>query len=186
MLDHLTLPEDDEEACYEIINTLVNECKQRRIAILGGETSIHNSYPGIEISICVFGHPVLRKENAFREGDFLIGLRSSGLHCNGFTKVSNIFGEEFRPEFVEPTLIYYDTILELIQDIDVNGMMHITGGAFTKLERILRNNDVLISTKFLKPQGIFHEIYNRGVSDREMYEIFNCGVGFVLSVSKKT
>ena len=104
------------------------------------------------------------------------------MQCNGFTRVRGIFGEEFRPEFVEPTLIYYDSILELIQSMNINGMMNITGGAFTKLESVLGGNDIEINSDLMKPQEIFFELYKRGVSDGEMYETFNCGVGFVLSV----
>lgn len=181
LLDHITIPQDDEEALDEIVSTLVEECGKRRISLLGGETSIHDNYPGMEISVSVFGSYLMRSRNAFRENDYLIGLRSSGLHCNGFTRVREIFGEEFRPEFVEPTLMYYDSILDLFQAMNVNGMMNITGGAFTKLESVLEGNDIEINSDLMKPQGIFYELYERGVSDEEMYETFNCGIGFVLS-----
>lgn len=182
LLDHVVVPQDDEEACLGIIDVLVDECRKRRISLLGGETSIHDNYPGLEISVSVFGHYLMRRRNVFRENDYLIGLKSSGLHCNGFTRVREIFGEEFRPEFVEPTFIYYDAILEIIQEMNINGMMNITGGAFTKLESVLGGNDIEINGDLMKPQRIFHELYERGVSDEEMHETFNCGIGFILSV----
>jgi phosphoribosylformylglycinamidine cyclo-ligase len=67
----------------------------------------------------------------------------------------------------------------------VNGMMHITGGAFTKLKDILNKADATINQpRKLQPQNIFREMYDSGVSDEKMYSTFNCGVGFVLSVPR--
>ena len=64
--------------------------------------------------------------------------------------------------------------------------MHITGGAFTKLKDVLGRADAIISfPKKLKPQKIFQEMRNRGLSNKIMYSTFNCGVGFVLSASAK-
>ena len=124
------------------------------------------------------------KPNIFRSGDVLIGIKSSGLHSNGFTKVREVFGKEYRSDFVEPTNIYFDTILALEKKFDIRGMTHITGGAFTKLKNLLNNTDIKITRNHkLKPQVIFQELYQRGVSDEEMYKTFNCGTGFVLSVN---
>jgi phosphoribosylformylglycinamidine cyclo-ligase len=66
-------------------------------------------------------------------------------------------------------------------------MVHITGGGFTKIKDFLSNNTDAIITKNhnLKPQKIFFELYKKGVSDKEMYRIFNCGIGFILGVNKK-
>ncbi len=63
--------------------------------------------------------------------------------------------------------------------------MHITGGAFSKLKDILTKADALIShPKKLKPQEIFKEIYQKGVSSKDMYSTFNCGIGFILSAPR--
>jgi len=65
--------------------------------------------------------------------------------------------------------------------------MHITGGAYTKVKDLLSKNiDVVIGgSKQLKPQNIFKQIYTKGVSDKEMYRTFNCGIGFIISVYQK-
>lgn len=181
------IPKDDNKAIIEIIDALVDECKKREIAITGGETSIHNNMSGLEISITASGIVENEKPNMFEIGDVLLGVRSSGLHSNGFTKVREAFGNEFRPEFIEPTAIYIDDILELDRQVDIHGMMHITGGAYTKLRDALpKNADAMLSNDHkLKPQPIFYELYRKGISDEEMYKTFNCGIGFVLSVASQ-
>lgn len=183
--NHILIPEDDKKAILEIIETLVKECQKREIAITGGETSIHDNLEGLEISITVSGFIKTRKPNKFEIGDVLIGIASSGLHSNGFTKVREVFGEKYQPEFVEPTSIYQDAILALDEQFDIHGMMHITGGAYTKFKDLLSDDmDLRIERNHkLTLQQIFKDLYKKGISDEEMYKTFNCGIGFVLSAS---
>jgi len=186
ILNHLFLPKDDKKAILEIIGYLSKECKKRKIAILGGETAIHNDMKGMELSITMLGFVEKLRKNQFKIGDVLIGIASNGLHSNGFTKMREVFGKTFRAEFITPTFIYFDAIFSLIKKFNIYGMTHITGGAFTKLKDLLKNADALIKRNHkLKPQKIFREIYKKGVSDKEMYKIFNCGIGFILSVNQK-
>lgn len=184
--NHIFLPQDNEEAVLEIVETLVEECKKRKIVITGGETSIQNNMQGLDISIGVSGFIKEPKPNQFQQGDVVIGLKSSGLHSNGFTKVREVFQNEYRPEFIESTLIYFDEILSLSEQFEINGMMHITGGAFTKIKGLLGNNDIfIIKNHKLQPQPIFQDLYQKGIADEEMYQTFNCGIGFVFSVSSR-
>jgi phosphoribosylformylglycinamidine cyclo-ligase len=186
VLNHLFLPRDDEKAILEIISQLSQECKKRKIAILGGETAIHNDVEGMELSITMLGFVKKPRENKFEIGDVLIGIESNGLHSNGFTKVREIFGKSFKKEFIKLTPIYFDEIYPLIEKFDIHGMVHITGGAFTKLKDLLNKADAIINRNHkLKPQPIFYEIQKRGVSEVQMYKIFNCGIGLILSVNPK-
>jgi phosphoribosylformylglycinamidine cyclo-ligase len=183
--NHITAPMEDRRV-VEIVHALALECKKRKIAMTGGETSFHNNSDGLDISITVSAFIQNNRPNKFRCGDVLVGLKSNGLHANGFTKVRAIFGVRLRKEFTEPTAIYLDTILALDKRYNIHGMMHITGGAFSKLKDALHGNDALITRSHaLSPQKIFKDIYSRGVSDKEMYTTFNCGIGFILSCSKK-
>ena len=151
----------------------------------GGETSIHSDMSGMDISITVSGFIKNIRKNQCKVGDILIGIKSNGLHSNGITKVREIFGKKYRKEFTEPTRIYIDEIISLINQYKVHGMMHITGGAFTKLKDILGKASIVIhQPKELQPQDIFQQIYKKGVSDKTMYSTFNCGIGFILSVPK--
>lgn len=184
---HIILPKDDHEAILSIVRSLRKECKKRKIAITGGETSIHDDAQGMDISMTVSGFVSNPKPNRFKIGDMFIGIKSNGLHSNGFTKIRELFKKEWKKEFVVPTRIYADEILRLLRKYKIHGMMHITGGAFTKLKDILSKElDVVLEGGLkLAPQKIFYEIYRRGLSDEDMYRTFNCGIGFVLSVDAK-
>jgi len=185
LIDHLFLPNDDKKNIVEIINCLADECRKRDIAITGGETAIHDNMNEIEMSITMLGFIENEKQNKFQIGDDLIGIASSGLHSNGFTRVREVFKGEYRPEFIIPTKIYSDAILEINKKFDIHGLMHITGGAYTRLRDLLSDSDAIIENYLLKPHDIFYDIYSKNVSDEEMYKTFNCGVGFILSADKK-
>lgn len=185
--NHIIIPEDDNEAIIEIISALSDECVKRNIAITGGETSIQSNLKGMDIGMTVSGVIQNVKSNKIREGDMLVGFKSNGIHSNGFSKVREIFSEEIWQEFTESTVVYIDDILKIDEKYNIHGMMHMTGGSYTKLKDITDGNiDLEISNSHkLKPQKIFHEIYRKGVSDEDMYKTFNCGVGFIISVSKE-
>ena len=186
ILNHLFLPKDDKAAILEIISHLSQECQKRKIAILGGETAIHNDMTGMELSITMLGFVKKPKINQFKIGDVLIGISSNGLHSNGFSKVREVFGKKIKPEFTTPTSIYFDGIFPLIKKYDIQGIAHITGGAFSKLKDLLNGADAKITRNHkLKPPKIFKELYKKGISDEAMYKIFNCGIGLVLSVRPK-
>lgn len=184
--NHIFIPEDDARALQDIVEILVQECGARNIAITGGETSVHNNLEGLDISITMSGFVENPQPNVFKIGDSVFGFKSSGLHANGFTRVREVFGNEYREEFVEATKTYIAQISQLSKIVEIHGMMHITGGAFTKPKDFLQKNaDLLIQRNgVLKPQNIFYDLFERGVSDEEMYKTFNCGIGFILSVSK--
>ncbi len=182
---HLILPKDDSQAILEIMRNLVKECKKYNIAITGGETSIQNNMKGMDISLTVSGFIKKEKKNQFIKGDVLLGLESNGLHSNGFTLARKVLSGKFLPEFIKPTSIYLDTVLALHEKYNIGGMMHITGGAYTKLKSLLKSTDVIIDFNTLKTQSIFKELYKKGVSDENMYRTFNCGIGFIFSVSQK-
>jgi phosphoribosylformylglycinamidine cyclo-ligase len=184
--NHIFVPKDDNVAILAIVRALSQECQKRKIAITGGETSVQNNMAGMDISLSVSGFIKDLKPNQFKVGDALLGIKSNGLHSNGFTKVREIFGSVYKPDFVKPTAIYLDTILALNKKFNIHGMMHITGGAFTKLKSLLRGADARINWAHkLKPQPIFKELHQRGVLDKEMYQTFNCGIGFIFSTSER-
>ncbi len=182
--DHIVIPDSGHRAILEIVRELSALCRKHRIAITGGETSHHENLDAVDISITMSGFLRHVRTNQCRVGDMLIGLKSNGLHANGFTKVRGMFGaKEWREDFVRPTAIYLNTIINLLKSYEIHGMMHITGGAFSKLKDMLNNADAVIKfPRGFKPHHVFYELHLRGVSSREMYTTLNCGIGFVLSV----
>lgn len=184
--NHIVLPKDDHKAVIAIVENLARECRRRNIAMTGGETSIQNTCNGMDVSLTVSGFVQRIKQNKCRTRDVVIGLPSNGIHANGYTVVRQLFGDDSRSEFTRPTRIYWDKIMALDQRIAIHGMMHITGGAFTKLKDLLNGTDIVIHADHaLEPHSIFKEIYERGVSDAQMYQTFNCGIGFILSVDPR-
>ena len=183
MSNHITVPVEDERV-YAILKAMARECRRRGIAMVGGETSFHDNAEGLDISMTVSGFVKKPRSNETKVGDILIGLPSSGVHSNGTTKLRKLFGKTVRKEFTVPTRIYVDDILPVLAKHRVNGMMHITGGAFTKLKDILHGADTVIVQPPRRVPSIFNDIFAKGVSNKGMYSTFNCGVGFVLSVPK--
>ncbi len=157
VIDHLLIPEDDEAAILEIVNELSGECKKNNIAITGGETAIHDNLVGMDISVSMLGFVKDAKKNQFKCGDVLIGIESNGLHSNGFSLVRQVFKDEFRYDFIKPTLDYSLIIHDLLEKgFDINGMMHITGGAYSKLKQLLNGCSIFINNRHsINPQEIF-------------------------------
>ena len=138
-------------------------------------------------------------------GDVILGLRSSGIHCNGLTLARMAFGITFDvaneqkrrilnqhikgigsrlgDELLTPSRIYVRPVLELLaSSVDVRGLAHITSDGFLNLPRLEADVGYFID-ELPEPQAIFGEIQQRGhVSDEEMYEVFNMGIGFCVIV----
>lgn len=204
--NHLTLQHDDHEVILAVVTALAGECMGRSIVLTGGETSIHDNMIGMDLSITVTGFVPEVRKNEFRLGDVLIGLPSTGAHANGFTFIRNSLGG--RRDMVTPTKIYWDEVYPLLQspeyDDDIHGMVHIAGGGFTRLLDYADIGTIRLR-KWKNRPAIFGELYeyHRDVLDnlnvlsqlpvdsspskhnRFMYSTFNCGIGFILSVSRE-
>ena len=167
------------------MKALADECVNRNILISGGECAIHDNMNGLEISVTMSGFVERRWPNVFEKGDVLVGLASTGFHSNGFSMLrhlQSIHGTDklpFRDSWLTPTRIY-----DLIdQPLDIKGIQHITGGAFTKIKKKLYDLDAVIYRNHeLNPQDEFKEVYHCHYSNDIMYRNFNCGIGMVLSV----
>ncbi|MDP3770149.1 MAG: AIR synthase-related protein [Candidatus Sungbacteria bacterium] len=184
--DHIFLPVDDHEAMISIVSHMADLCRVHHLAITGGEPAIHEGSQGLEISITMLGVRRSFELNTYHENDILIGIGSSGAHSNGFTKIHQMFDDvqSLPDDIITPTLIYYNCIEEIDRIFGIQGMTHITGGAFTKMKEFLGTNDAyLFRNHTLDPHPIFWELVRRGVGEEEMYKIFNCGIGFIIGVT---
>jgi len=207
-LDYLATGKLEEEKMTDIIRGITDGCKQAGCALLGGETAeMPGFYKNGDYDLSGFAVGIVDKKDIIdgrniKDGDILIGLPSSGLHSNGFSlvrkvlleqgkenleEVSNEFKYSLGKELIKPTRIYVQTVLSLLQRYRINGIIHITGGGFyDNIPRILPSGLAakinLRSWPFLP---IFKLIQNKGkISNKEMYQTFNMGIGMVLIVEK--
>ena len=136
------------------------------------------------------------------DGDVVLGLKSTGIHSNGYSLVRKIVFEKenmdvdkFIPELgttigeelLKPTRIYTKTVLPLIEKFDIKGIVHITGGGFYEnIPRIVPEGlQAVINTRKIKTPRIFDLLQQwANISRKEMYSTFNMGIGMILIIKK--
>ena len=185
-------------------------CRQAGCALIGGETAeMPGFYPDGEYDIAGFAVGIVDKKKVIngkgiKAGDALVGIASSGIHSNGYSLVRRLFGDNGNSHDLDryddrlkdkllnvlltPTKIYVNSILRLIEKVQVKGIAHITGGGF--IENIPR----------IFPEGIGCEIdlssypvpeifrimqEKAGITNEQIYNTFNMGIGMVVCVDKK-
>ncbi|MBM3229346.1 phosphoribosylformylglycinamidine cyclo-ligase [Candidatus Parvarchaeota archaeon] len=187
--DYLALAKADEELILEVVKGLVEGCRQSKVALIGGETAImpdiiKGGERPFDLAVTCVG--IIERELTGKDmkvGDALVGLRSSGLHSNGFTLARRVLDEgKWGKTMLAPTKIYSEAALEMLKFGQVHGIAHITGGAFSKLSRIGKHAGVgFLLDNMPKPQAEFEEIAKTVQSDYEMHRTFNMGVGMVVA-----
>ncbi len=206
LVDYIACSKTDNRIFEEIGKGLAEGARQSLISISGGEIAqVGEIVQGIDLNASCIGHVKIDKINTgsrIKPGNVIIGLESSGIHSNGLTlarrvllgetmeeQKSNLnnyekaFCNSLGMELLNPTRIYVAEIMELIDSIDVKGMAHITGGGFTNLNRLAVENVRFSIEADLPVPAVFRLIQERGkISNAEMYEVFNMGIGFCVIV----
>ena len=174
---------------------------------MGGETAeMPGMYDPEEYDIAGFTVGAVEKDNLIdgtlvAENDVLIGIPSSGVHSNGFSLVRKIIADAnldlhtVYPELgdlplgnvlLTPTVIYVKPVLNLMKKVSVHGVAHITGGGFDEnIPRILPEGlgaEIVSGSWNILPIFRFLEKHGQ-IPHREMFNIFNMGIGMVLAVS---
>ena len=190
-VDYVALDKPDEELMAKIGKGLAEGCRQSNCTLSGGETAIlPELVHGFDIAGTSVGYVKQDKiiDGAkITEGDVLIGLKSSGPHSNGYTLIRKLFNgdKEIGKQLVEPTRIYVKEVMNLIKQVDVHGIAHITGGGLDNISRINDNFQYVIDNPLPVP-SVFDWLQERGdVEDGEMYRTFNMGMGMIIIVDKK-
>ena len=196
-LDYYGCATLDREKGQQILKGILEGCLQSDCDLVGGETAeMPDHYKGENFDLVGFSMGVNDKETIIdgsniAEGNIILGLPSSGFHSNGFSLINKIIDKSAPNELLEklltPTKIYVKEVMELLEHVEINGMAHITGGGFKEnLSRINKNFTMNIDkTKWNMPQ-IFSEIQSLGnIEEDEMFKVFNCGIGYVLILSKE-
>ena len=189
-VDYVALDKPDEELMAKLGKGLAEGCKQSNCTLSGGETAIlPELVHGFDIAGTSVGY-VKQDEiidgTKITEGDDLIVLKSSRPHSNGYTLIRKLFNgdKEIGKQLVEPTRIYVKEVMNLIKQVDVHGIAHITGGGLDNISRINDNFQYVID-KPLPVPSVFDWLQQRGdVEDSEMYRTFNMGMGMIIVVDK--
>lgn len=204
--DYLAVEEADPELIAEIMKGIVDGAEIAQMAVIGGETATmpdvikgERKGKGYDLSAMSVGivklSDVITGEK-IQSSDIIIGLESNGVHSNGLTlarkallELGNLTVDDNIPEtelkvgeeLLRPTRIYSREILEILKKVDVHGLAHITGGAFSKLNR-LSFGKIGFDVNNLPPAPpIFQAIKSiTKISNYEMYRTFNMGVAFCI------
>ena len=207
-LDYIACGKNIPEKIAQIVSGVAEGCVQSGAALIGGETAEH---PGLmpvdDYDVAGYCTGVVDKSKiidnkAMAAGDVIIALPSTGVHSNGFSLVRKVFdvenadltspvaelgGKSLGETLLTPTRIYVKPVLALNEQVKIKGISHITGGGF--YENIPRSIPDGLGAKIdkasVKVLPIFDLIAKTGnISERDMYNTFNMGVGMSIVVSK--
>ena len=204
-LDYVAVGKNVPERVAEIVSGIEDGCVQSGCALVGGETAeMPGFYPVDEYDVAGFCVGMVDKKkiidgSRLEKGDVLIGIASSGVHSNGFSLVRKVFDineetihntyEELSKPLGEtlltPTKIYVKAVLNLIENIDVKAISHITGGGFYEnIPRMMKEGLTARIKKDAVPVlPIFKVIQRVGnIPERDMFNTFNMGIGMIAAV----
>ena len=206
-LDYIAVGKNVPEKVATIVSGIADGCTQSNCALVGGETAeMPGFYPVDEYDVAGFcvgmvDYDKIIDGSKLSEGDVLIGLKSSGVHSNGFSLVRKVFDINEKtihntyPELslplgetlLTPTRIYVKPMLEIIKNCDVHAISHITGGGFYEnIPRMLKDGTCAVIEKSAVPVlPIFDVLAKVGnIPERDMFNTFNMGVGMIFAVNK--
>ncbi|MBC1551001.1 phosphoribosylformylglycinamidine cyclo-ligase [Listeria sp. FSL L7-1434] len=206
-LDYIATGKTNPVKMEQIVKGVADGCEQAGAALIGGETAeMPDMYGADDYDLAGFTVGAVEKQKLITEGavkasDTLIGIPSSGIHSNGYSLVRKIFFKDndftldaelaeldvpLAEELLKPTRIYVKPVLEVLKQVDVHGITHVTGGGFVEnLPRMLTKDlAVKVELGSWPVLPIFDVMKKYGqLNEMEMYEIFNMGIGMVLAVA---
>ena len=206
-LDYIAVGQNKPAVIEQIVKGVADGCVQSNCALIGGETAeMPDMYDVDHYDLAGFCVGAVDKSKVLdgrnlKVGDVLIGLPSTGVHSNGFSLVRKVLfkdnhldphatyeeldGKVLGDVLLTPTKIYVRAVSSLFDKVDIHAMSHITGGGFYEnLPRMLKEGmGVEVDAKAFPRPKIFDFIQKKGnIDTREMYNVFNMGLGFVMAV----
>jgi phosphoribosylformylglycinamidine cyclo-ligase len=203
-LDYYACGRLDVKTATAVIRGIAAGCERAGCALIGGETAeMPGMYPEGDYDLAGFAVGIVEKSriidgSGIADGDVVLGLASSGAHSNGYSLIRKIItmkgvnlsarlrGRLLRDVILEPTRIYVKPVLNLIGKVAVNGLAHITGGGLIEnVPRVLPGKFAARIERDAWPMPpLFGWLKRQGnIDDRELYRVFNCGIGMVAIVS---
>ncbi|MDO5724938.1 MAG: phosphoribosylformylglycinamidine cyclo-ligase [Tissierellia bacterium] len=208
-LDYIATGKLMGEKIAMLVEGIAEGCRQSDCALIGGETAEmpglygENEYDLAGFSVGICDEEKLIDGKKISEGDKIIGLKSTGLHSNGYSLARKLFFEELGLSIddklensdktvgellLEPTKIYVKTVLKLIEKFEILGISNITGGGFIEnIPRILpKNLDAIVNLNSYEKPFIFEFIESTNkIEKSELYRSFNMGIGMILVVKSE-
>jgi phosphoribosylformylglycinamidine cyclo-ligase len=208
-LDYIAVGKNEPTKIEAIVKGVADGCVMSNCALIGGETAeMPDMYDEDEYDIAGFTVGAVEKSKLIdgskvNVGDVLIGLASSGVHSNGFSLVRKIVFKDNQLDInkkydtlpdtlgnvlLTPTRIYVKPVLEVLKNVDIHAICHITGGGFDEnIPRALREGQgIFVDEHNWEMPAIFPFLEKYGkVNHREMFNVFNMGIGMVLMVDPK-
>jgi phosphoribosylformylglycinamidine cyclo-ligase len=207
-LDYIACGKNVPEKIATIVKGVAEGCRQSGSALIGGETAeMPGFYPEDEYDLAGFSVGIVDKKDLITgenlcAGDVLIGMASSGVHSNGFSLVRKVFEKELTKEglntyydelgttlgeaLIAPTRIYVKALRNVKEaGVTVKACSHITGGGFYEnIPRSLKKGCCArIKKEDVRTPALFHLMQKTGsISEHDMFNTFNMGVGMVLTV----
>ena len=204
-LDYIAIGKNVPEKVASIVSGVAEGCVQAGCALIGGETAEHpgmmaaDDYDLAGFTVGVVDKPKVIDSGRMAAGDVVLALPSSGFHSNGYSLVRKVFdvenadlgryddelGETLGEALLRPTVIYVKPVLRCIEAADVKGVSHITGGGFYEnIPRSLKKGCCArIKKEDVRIPALFHLMQETGhISEHDMFNTFNMGVGMVLTV----
>jgi|TARA_E500000331_G_scaffold156531_1_gene151936 phosphoribosylformylglycinamidine cyclo-ligase len=199
-LDYYATGKLDVDIAERVIKGIAKGCELAGCALAGGETAeMPGFYNEGEYDLAGFCIGVVEKSriidgSQIKAGNKIIGLPSSGPHSNGYSLIRKVLerqgvvpNDDLLDDLLAPTRIYVKPVRELLRHMDVNGMVHITGGGFYEnIPRVFtdQNHAACINLESWQRPEVFAWLQQAGnISEAEMLSTFNCGLGLLIIVN---
>ena len=200
-LDYYATGRLDLDVAERVIKGIAHGCELAGCALAGGETAeMPGFYSDGEYDLAGFCIGVVEKAkiidgSKIAAGDTIIGLPSSGPHSNGYSLIRKVIerqdmipNDDLLDDLLAPTRIYVKSVRHLLKQVDVHGMVHITGGGFFEnIPRVFSdpNHGALLDLDSWQQPEVFSWLQQAGnISNDEMMSTFNCGLGILLLVAE--
>ncbi len=210
-LDYVAVGKNVPEKIAEIVKGVADGCVQSGCALIGGETAeMPGFYDVDEYDLAGFTVGIVDKDKIIdgskvATGDVLIGIASSGVHSNGYSLVRKVFniddgdnaavkeyndklGMSIAEALLVPTKLYVKPMLDVIANVDVKAISHITGGGFYEnIPRMLpEGKKAVIKKGSWNILPIFEVIAETGdIPEKDMFGTYNMGIGMIFAVDAK-
>ncbi len=197
-LDYIAIGKLDLKKTKNILKGILKGCEISECKLIGGETA---EMPGVYsrdkfdlagFSVGIVSKKKILNKKRVKKDNIILAIPSSGIHSNGYSLVRSIIkkkkiSKNIEKELLKPTKIYTREILKLSNKNLINAGAHITGGGLVEniSRSIPKNLSINIDLSKIKTKKIFSWIKSNNITDLEMLNTFNCGVGFCIMIDRK-